>query len=166
MAIESTAAENNEPVARAMEAPRGPGLYLLLLAVQTAGVVMVLMNGVPIYRQMAGDFSKHQSQPGVLWWAVMAAALIQVAYWLRIRLQPPLPRGVHVVISHLVSFVARLSFVLASSSFAVMFLVRFEQLSLSPRRIALVLALLFSMFCYTLELDRLARSLQGVPREL
>jgi hypothetical protein len=57
--------------------------------------------------------------------------------------------------------VARLSFILASSTFAIMFLVRFEQLVLSPRRITLVLALLFSMFCYTLELDRLARSLHG-----
>jgi len=65
------------------------------------------------------------------------------------------------VAGHLAGFVARLSFILASSTFAVMFFVRFEQLSLPPHRILMVLALLFSLFCYTLELERLARAIQG-----
>ena len=70
-------------------------------------------------------------------------------------------RGAHIVAGHLAGFVARLSFILASSTFAVMFFVRFEQLSLPPHRILMVLALLFSLFCYTLELERLARAIQG-----
>jgi hypothetical protein len=143
------------------ETRTGHGLYLFLFALQTAGAAIVMMNGLPIYRQMVGDFSKHQAEPGILWWAVAAVALIQVAYWLRVRLQPPLPRGAHIVAGHLVGFVARLSFILASSTFAVMFFVRFEQLSLPPHRILMVLALLFSLFCYTLELERLARAIQG-----
>jgi hypothetical protein len=35
-----------------------------------------MMNGLPIYRQMVGDFSKHQAEPGILWWAVVAVALM------------------------------------------------------------------------------------------
>ncbi|MGN6554554.1 MAG: hypothetical protein ACTHLW_12670 [Verrucomicrobiota bacterium] len=99
--------------------------------------------------------------PGIVWWAVVAVVLIQVAYWLRVRLQPPLPGGGHVVIGHMAAFFARLIFILASSTFAVMFFVRFDQLSLPPHRVLLILSLLFSMFCWTLELERLAKALQG-----
>ena len=41
------------------ETGTGLGLYLFLLALQTAGAAIVMMNGLPIYRQMVGDFSKH-----------------------------------------------------------------------------------------------------------
>jgi hypothetical protein len=133
----------------------------VLLLVQTTGAAIVIVNGVPIYRQMVGEFSRHQPEPGVIWWAVAAVALIQVAYWIRVRLQPPLPRRGHVVIGHFAAFTARLSFILVSSAFAVVFLLRFEELSLPPRRFVLILALLFSMFCWTLELERLARALQN-----
>jgi hypothetical protein len=160
MATQGPAAESNPTTSRRGEKRCGLGVYYLLLAMQTGGASIVLINGIPIYRQMAGDFSKHQPQPAVLWWALVSVALIQIAYWLRLRLQPARPQGTHVLTSHLVSFVARLSFILASSTFGVMFFVRFEELSLSPSRISVVLALLFSMFCYTLELDGLARALQ------
>jgi len=119
----------------------------------------VLVNGVPICRQLTSDFAHHEPQPGILWWAVATVALIQVGYWLRVRLRPPMPGSGHVLIAHLAAFVARLSFILASSTFTVVFFVRFEQLSLPPRRVFMMLALLFSMFCWTLELERLAKAL-------
>lgn len=138
-----------------------PGLYFLLWVVQTLGAIIVLVNGVPIYRQLTSDFASHRPQPGILWWAVAAVALIQGTYWLRVRLNPPLPRAAHVFLGHLAYFVARLSFILASSSFAVMFFVRFDQLELPLNRILMLIALLFSMFCWTLELERLAKALHG-----
>lgn len=139
----------------------GLGLYLCLFAVQTAGAAIVLVNGVPIYRQLAGDFASHETQPGIKWWAWAAVLLIQFGYWLRVRWQPPLPASGHVLIGHAAAFVARLSFILASSTFGVVFLIRFEQLSLPPHRIIMILALLFSMFCWSLELERLAKALHG-----
>ena len=136
-------------------------MYPFLLALQTAVAAMVLVNGAPIYRQITTDFAPHQPRPVILWWAAAAVVLIQVGYWLRVWLQPPMPGSTHVLIAHLAAFVARLSFILASSTFTVVFFVRFEQLSLPPRRILMMLALLFSMFCWTSELDRLAKALQG-----
>lgn len=139
--------------------PDSPAKYFAFVAVQAIGFGIVMVNGVPLYRQMASDFSKHQPQRGVLWWALAAVVLIQAAYWLRVRLQPALPRGGNVVLAHLISFVGRLSFILGSSTFTVMFLVRFEELSLPPHRVLMVLALLFSLFCFTLELEQLGRAL-------
>lgn len=145
----------------------GPVAYLSLVAVQTAGAAIVVANGVPIYRQITKDFAHHKPQPEILWWAIAALALMQTAYWLRVRLQPPMPRSAHVVIGHLAGFVARLSFILASSTFSVVFLVRFEELHFSTPRMLVLLGLLFAMFCYTLELEWLTRTLQkaeGKPR--
>jgi len=141
-------------------------LYALLLGVQTAGAVILIINGAPIYRQIARDFAAHRPHPGILWWAVAAVALIQIGYWSRRRLQLSPPQRGHVMIGHLVGFSARLIFVLASSSFALLFLIRFDQLSVPPRRVAMLLALLFSLFCYTLELERLARALNGTEAKL
>ncbi len=154
MAPGITTIEGGRQMAPAPEPRRGLGVYLFLLTVQTAGAAIILVNGVPVYRQMVGDFANHQPHPGILWWAVAAVALIQTAYWLRVRLQPSLPWRTHVVIGHVAFFVARLSFIFASSTFTVIFFARFDQLSLPPHRILMVLALLFSLFCYTLELER------------
>ena len=158
--------ENRSQVTSVSENRNGLGLYFLLLAVQTAGAAIVLVHGVPIYRKLAGDFANHRPDPGILWWAVVAVVLIQTSYWIRMRLQPRMPRNAHVVLGHLASFVARLSFIFASSSFTVLFLVRFDQLSLPPHRILMVFALLFSLFCYTLELERLARSLHSTEGKI
>lgn len=138
-----------------------PWIYPLLLAVQTVGAIVVLVNGVPIYRQIVGDTGKPDPHPGILWWAVAAATLIQSAYWLRVRMKPTMPRGGFPVFGHLAQFAARLSFIFASSTFSVVFLARFEQLAFPAHRIAMVLLLLFSMFCWSLELERLARALNG-----
>ncbi len=138
-----------------------PWIYPLLLAAQTAGAVIVLANGIPIYRSIVGDTSRPDPQPGILWWAVAAVVLIQIAYWLRVRLKPAMPPGGFPIFGHIAQFAARLSFIFASSTFSVVFLARFEQLSLPPHRVAMVLLLLFSMFCWTLELERLARALNG-----
>ena len=153
--------ENLRPIAPPVRQRRRQGLYLFLVAAQTAGAAIVLVNGVPIYRQLVRDFSKHEPEPGILWWAVAAVALIQFAYWLRVWLQPSLPQSRHVVIGHLAYFVARLSFVFTSSTFAVVFLARYDQLNPSLPRTLVVLAMLFSLFCYTLELERLAKALHG-----
>ncbi|MEK7779880.1 MAG: hypothetical protein AAB370_00095 [Verrucomicrobiota bacterium] len=138
-----------------------PKVYWVLLALQTVGAVIVLGNGVPFYRQLVSDFENHQPLTGIIWWAVASGLVMQIAYWLRVWLQPPLPTSGYVVLGHLTAFVARLSFILASSTFSVVFFLRFEQLSLPPHRVFLMLVVLFSLFCWSLELERLAKALQA-----
>lgn len=150
-----------DQVSEAKSIERSAGTYSWCFVVQALGFGIVLVNGVPIYRQIASDFSHHQPQPGVLWWALVAVLLMQTAYWLRVRLRLAPPHGDHVLLAHLVAFLGRLSFILGSSTFTVLFLVRYAELSLPPHRVILVLAMLFSIFCFTLELEQLGRSLNG-----
>ena len=144
--------------------PRWPGsrLYWVLLSAQLVGVVILLMNMIPLYRVMVLDFSRYtpDAKP---WWAVAGMLFTQTAYWLRVRLHPPLPRTRSVVLGHIVAFVARIGFVSATAAFTVMFLNRFEALrdmSYPPLRALGVLMICFTLFCATLELEHLAKALQ------
>jgi hypothetical protein len=148
-----------------LETSRGPGLYLSLLAAETAGIAIILLMGVPIYHEMMRDLSGHKPQPGVLWWAWAGVILVLSSYILRIRLRLPLLRSDHAIAGHIISFVARLSFVAATSTFSLVFLNHFGELNLPPRRMVLILALLFSLFCWNLELERLAKALMGTAGE-
>lgn len=146
---------------------RGLGLYFFLLSVQTAGVAILLAYAVPLYRLMALDFARYKPDLKP-WWTIAGILLIQVAYWFRVRLQPPLPRTGHIVLGHIVSFVARISFVAVTASFTVMFLNRFPELrniNYSPLRALVILVMFFSIFCWTLELERLAKALHESTHE-
>lgn len=145
-------------------APNGPSrpwLQALLIAVQTTGAVIVIWNGAPIYRQIVTDASSHQPQEATLVWAGAAVVAMQTCYWWRLRLHPALPRWDSSLCSHIVLFLGRLSFILAAATFSVVFFMRPEGLHLPFSRLALLVAVLFSMFCYTLELERLGKALQG-----
>ncbi len=141
---------------------RGLGLYFSLLSVQTTGVGVLLANIVPLYRMMSLDFSSYKPDTRP-WWAIAGILLVQIAYWLRVRLQPPLPLTRNIVLGHIVFFVARISFVCVTASFTLVFLNRFPELkdlNYPPVRVLVTLLMFFSIFCWTLELERLAKGLQ------
>lgn len=145
--------------------PKGPGLvpYFALLSIQTAGVATLLANIVPLYRMMARDFSQYRPDASP-WWAVVGILLAQAAYWFGVRRRFSPPRTQHIVLGHLVHFVARLLFVSVTASFTLMFLHRLpdlRNLSYSPVRFLIILIIFFAIFCWTLELERLAKALQA-----
>ena len=139
----------------------GQWIYPLLVVLQTVGAAIILWNGIPIYQQIVADASKHMPRPETLVQAIVAVAMIQVAYWFRQRIHPPLPQHNNSLLSHVVLFVGRLSLIFATSMFSVVFFMQPEGLHLSISRIVVLVAVLFSMFCFTLELERLGRALQG-----
>lgn len=141
---------------------RGRWLYFALLSAQIAGVAILLMNMIPLYRLMVLDFSNYRPDLRP-WWAIAGMVLIQTGYWFRVRLHPPLPRIRSIVVGHIVAFVARMGFVTVTAGFTVMFLNRFEGLrgmNYSPLRALVVVMIFFSLFCWTLELEQLAKAIQ------
>jgi hypothetical protein len=148
-----------------LEAPRGPGRYFSLLAVEAVGFAIIMLNGMPIYHEMMRDVSGHKPQPGVLWWAWAGVILTLSAYIIRVWLRPTMPRSGHAIAGHILSFVGRLSFVAATSTFSLVFINHVGELNLPPYRMAVILVLLFAMFCWNLELERLAKALIGTAGE-
>ena len=86
---------------------------------------------------------------------------MQAGYWIRLRLRPPLPRLRNALVGYIVLFVARMSFVLATSIFGFAFIVRRPELQVPGSRYAVLLIGLFALFCYTQELEQLGRAFIG-----
>jgi hypothetical protein len=87
----------------------------------------------------------------------MVTVVMQACYWSR-RTLPTSARHRHgVVLGHVLLFLSRLAFVFAGSTFALL-VVRVTDTRTSVQGAAAVLLALFSIFCYVLDLEQMARS--------
>ena len=135
--------------------------YPALFAMQTIGTAVLLWNAVPIYWQVLADPAAHVVRSENLAWALSSIALMQVGYWISYRVHPSLPRFVNAVLGHVTLFLARISFVFATSVFGFLFLVKKPGFNIPASRYMLVVLGLFSLYCYMLELERLGRAFLG-----
>src|ERR1700733_6228876 len=128
-------------------------LYGLLLLVQTTGFIIILWQGAPVYRRILAGSEGPNADPGALILATLAVALIQGAYWLRTAFVASLALSPKVFLSHVVLFGGRLSFIFGAALFAAIMYYRFPDLEKSIPRAAVFVGVLFSIFCYSLELE-------------
>ncbi len=136
-------------------------LYSLLLLVQTGGLAIILWQGTPFYRRILQGSEGLSAGSRELILATLAIGLMQGAYWLRTAIIPSLTLSPNVFLRHIVLFVGRLSFIFGAALFTAVMYLRFPELERSIPRAAVLLAVLFSMFCYSLELEWLALQLNG-----
>ena len=133
--------------------------YLFLLAMQTIGAAILFLYTVPLFRQVLLDPGSHVPRTENLVWSLSAITLMQAGYWIGRRLRPPLPQLRNALIGHIILFVARMSFVLATSVFGFVFIVRRPEFHIPTSRYIVLIMGLFALFCYTQELEQLGRAL-------
>lgn len=112
-----------------------------------------------------------QPVPFVILVQVVTAILIgQACYWTRLR-RVPLPTGVHSpLLGHVLGFAGRLASIFGGALFSIYFLrqlPKLDELSLGAGlfwRCGLVFPVLFTVYCYTLELERLGATWQSPPK--
>ena len=140
----------------------GDGLrYLFLFAMQTTGAAILFWYTIPLFRQVLLDPGGHVARPENLVWSWSAITLMQVGYWMRHRLRPRLPQLRNALVGSIVLFIARMSFVLATSIFGFVFIVRRPELYVPTSRYFVLVIGLFALFCYIQELEQLGRTLIG-----
>jgi hypothetical protein len=141
-------------------------VYLFLLAVQTAGVIFFISRELPDFRQLAlypGEQLAYMRSDDLA--TVGALFAMQVAYWYRLNRVPIPFRRSNLILSHLLLFLGRLSFIFGGSLFGVVFFRHLPELdqsagSLLMARRGLFLGVsLFALFCSALELERLGKAL-------
>lgn len=142
--------------------------YALLLAAQTVCAAVMLANihaGFRILIENLGTPSA--SAPRSVLNLLVAAGVSQVVYWYRVRTTPVPARYRSIAFGHLLAFASRLGFIWGGALFSVYFLRHAPELTLGPLDIAwrgaLLIAILFALYCYTLELERLGAALQMPP---
>ena len=102
--------------------------YLLLFAIQTIGAAILVLFTVPLFRRVLLDPGSHVPRTANLIWSLSAIVLMQAGYWVRHRLRPPLPQLRNALVGYITLFIARMSFVLATSVFGFVFIVRRPEL--------------------------------------
>src|SRR6266699_1835711 len=123
-------------------------LNWLLFATESLGALIILWQGVPIYRRLLMGVTNEQAGANVFLWGSIGVAVIQASYWIRLRCFPPPRFKRQLVLGHAIQFLGRLSFVFIGGMFGVVFFTRFDELQFSVGTVSVLLAVLFSMFCY------------------
>jgi hypothetical protein len=145
--------------------------YALLFALQAIGSVCLLFQCVPIYSRLLDEPGNlHDFDLYTLTVTLLGIGLIQWAYWYRV-FNVALPINTQrVVIGHIILFTSRLGFIVASSLFSVVLFRHMPQIEFAAYwpsflwRGALLLAVLFSLYCFTTELERLGSAMRGQER--
>lgn len=149
------------PSAKALRSAADRRRYATLFAVQTIATAMLLWNAVPLYRQIVADPASYLLRKENLIWSLSSIALMQLGYWISYRVRPKPPRFVNALIGHIMLFVARMTFVFATSVFGFLFLVEKPGFHIPASLYIPLLLGLFSLYCYMLELERLGRAFLG-----
>lgn len=142
--------------------------YAILLAAQTLCAVIMLLNIHASVRLLIENIGMpHLSMRLSVVQLLLAAALGQACYWYRLhRVALPAIRR-NLPLGHLLAFASRIGFIFGSALFSVYFLRHAPVVDLATVdlvwRGTLLLAILFSLYCYTLELERLGAALQAPP---
>jgi hypothetical protein len=142
--------------------------YAILLAAQTLCALIMLFNIHASFRLLIENIgTPHLSTRLSIVQLLLAAALGQACYWYRLhRVALPAIRR-NLPLGHLLAFASRIGFIFGSALFSVYFLRHAPVVELSIAdlvwRGSLLLAILFSLYCYTLELERLGSALQAPP---
>jgi hypothetical protein len=146
---------------------RSLAAYSFLLAVQVVGAIFFVWKELPAFNQLLRN--PGEQLPDVLGddlATVGLLAVMQIAYWYRLRRVPIPFKDPKPILSHLFLFLGRLSFIFGGALFSVVFFRHLPELEydadalLMARRGLLLGSALFTLFCLTLELERLGHALE------
>lgn len=135
----------------------GARRYWIVFAAETVAALTILARGIPLYRDflLTEDWDGGDIQNvSVAWVCVL---VIQTAHWLSLRdfRTVRVPRVV--LVGQIILFLGRLNFGFVGGVFAAIFYVRYRDLELDTIRVVSVVVMMFTMFCYSLDLERLGR---------
>ena len=145
------------------------GILLLLQSICAALLLFYIHMAFRIVTEKPGEL--HSLPAPILLQVVIAILIGQGCYWTRLR-HVLLPDGIYSpVLGHLLAFAGRLTSIFGGALFSIYFLRQLpaiQQLSLDAGllwRCILVFTMLFAIYCYALELERLGAAWQKPPAQ-
>ena len=165
-------ASDGEPTVTAdLHSPRQAWLYAGLLALQTGAASFLFWIIFPVFLRVISNIGLRQELD--VWVQVAAlggVAVLQACYWIRLCWVPVAAPFRNVFIGHIVLFISRVSFFFGGALFSAIFFRHVPELDALPPMVqgiakgAGILAVLFALFCYSLELERLGRAIEDAPK--
>lgn len=153
------------------DVPVGPGrsacVYAVLLLVQTGAASALFAILFPLFQKLVMQSGQPQQLNSSVVVGVAAAAMVmQVCYWTRYRLVAVWGPFHSPAVGHMLMFASRASFFFGGALFSVIFFRHVPQLEVLPplgqgiTKAIGVMAVLFALFCYSLELERLGKAIE------
>ncbi|MGF6227732.1 hypothetical protein QFZ27_001687 [Inquilinus ginsengisoli] len=146
--------------------------YAMLLILQTATASYLMWLILPIFRRVVSRLGEPPNVDLSVEIAIIGGAVVlQCCYWTRLRWIPVFAPFRSIVVGHLLLFASRASFFFGGALFSVIFFRHVPELDALPPlgqilgRALAVMAVLFSLFCYSLELERLGKAIEAPPRD-
>ena len=91
----------------------------------------------------------------------ISVIVLQLAYWRVLVDSPPFRLPKNMLVSNMLLFCSRISFMLAGALFSIVILVRFEELNIRLPGLVLFPLVLFTIFCFSRWVERIAREMEG-----
>jgi len=124
-------------------------------------MALILWDGLPIYRHLfALERIATNEDKAIM---LIAVITIQAGFWRTFHDGVPFEFPKRVFLAHVLLFFGRLSFVFASSLFALVFYRFPNLLEFHPLNLLLFAAVLFSVFCFTRHLEAIGNLLLKGP---
>jgi hypothetical protein len=143
----------------------GPGgkkvAYWILFALESGGMIFILWVGLPLYRRLAAGPGGYRPGAPLAFPVLVVSLAMQVSYWSKRSMRPPIRRGQNTVGGHMLLFLARLSFIFAAANLSLLLFRRAADTTVSPFGVLVLLFASFAQFCYVRELEALGRILEG-----
>ncbi|NHT77754.1 hypothetical protein G8E10_18795 [Rhizobiaceae bacterium CRRU44] len=141
--------------------------YGALLFGQTLSAAAMFQIVFPVFHQIITHLGERQTLVYTQHIATIGCTLLLLAcYWSRLRWVRVVVPFQNILVSHLCAFFSRVSFFFGGALFSALFFRHLPELEDAPSIMQIVsgagevFMILFALFCYSLELDRLARALE------
>ena len=147
-----------------------PWIYAVLLGAQTVAALVLFWMVFPIFYSLVTHLGERQKLDFTQQIAIVAsAALLHCFYWTRLKWVPVTPPFHSVFVAHILFFASRVSFFFGGALFSAIFFRHLPELDVflplgqTVVKSLYVAGVLFGLFCYSLELDRLGKAVEEKP---
>jgi hypothetical protein len=145
-------------------------IYVGLLTVQTAAATFMFWVVFPLFRQMIARLGEPLELSLPVEVMIISSALaLNCAYWARYRWITVRAPFHSVFLGHVVQFVSRTNFFFGGALFSAIFFRHLPELDAFPTidqaviKGLIVMWVLFALYCYSLELERLGKAIEEAP---
>ena len=122
---------------------------------------LIFWKGRTVYRHLL--FGEPAATTADIVVISISVIVLQAAYWCILVKTPPFRLPKNQLLSTVMLFCSRISFILAGALFSVVVLIRFEEMDLRLRGIVLFPLVLFTFFCFARWLEKLSRGMEPDP---
>src|SRR5262245_10836968 len=135
--------------------------YWVLFALESGGMIFILWIALPVYQKLSAGPGGYRPGAPLTFPVFIVSLAMQLSYWSKRSIRPPVQRGHNVLGGHLLLFLARLSFIFAGANLSLLLFRRIMDTTVSAFGILVLFFASFAQFCYVRELEALARIVEG-----